>query len=520
MAEAHLVGTTPLWRESIESVLDADRFDLEDWRIAVQSLPQLSHDDQCAGDEFCGHPVQDGFLSLYKSAPQLVDSVVPQLAPLSDLLQRGMQTPEWARLRESTLGDHVAAGVGAAAFVEETLSALPAEVKEKAREQAQQQAQADHLQHQADALTELLDALREHYGDNVPPEAAQQIADIQQQAGDLQTALQSATAQADQLRAECQTAIDRVAPQMAAAMNTAAANAREQADEAATFVRGFSEAAGGEAGVVSTETARAAMETLRANPHLKDLADLLGWARQMVRGEWRNSPRARTELVGYRTEPLQPARLAGFEWAVWLSGDETLALDWERRAIDGGLRHRQYGGKVQKSAGPLIIVRDESGSMAGAPHALAVALEWALLEIARRDRRAFYSIPFSGRGQFEVWVDSGTSPHDLAAHLTHFYNGGTEPYGPLAAALETVQMVSDELQRADVLVLTDGLFAEAPQTFLETLAQARQHDPVKIALVSVGADNPHAHAFADPVIHVDDLLNDRERLRSAIAAIV
>ena len=101
----------------------------------------------------------------------------------------------------------------------------------------------------------------------------------------------------------------------------------------------------------------------------------------------------------------------------------------------------------------IIVVRDESGSMAGAPHALAVALEWALLEIARRDRRAFYSIPFSGRGQFEVWADSGTSPHDLAAHLTHFYNGGTEPYGPLVAALETVQTVSDELQRADILVI-------------------------------------------------------------------
>ena len=143
-----------------------------------------------------------------------------------------------------------------------------------------------------------------------------------------------------------------------------------------------------------------------------------------------------------------------------------------------------------------------------------------MLEIACRDQRAFYSIPFSGRGQFEIWADSGTNPHDLAEHLTHFYNGGTEPYGPLTAALETVQMVSDELQRADILVITDGLFAEATQTFLETIAQARQHYPIKIALVSVGADNPHAHAFADPVIHVDDLFKDCEQLRGAIATIV
>ena len=178
--------STPLWRESIESALSADRFDLEDWQMATQSLPQLERDDRRAADEFCGHPVQDSFLSLFKTAPRLADPVAPRLTPLADLLQRGMQTPEWARLRESALGDHIAAGVGASAFVEETLRALPEEVKEAAREQAESQAQADEWQQQATALTDLLDALREHYGEAVPPEAAQQIEEIQQQAENAQ----------------------------------------------------------------------------------------------------------------------------------------------------------------------------------------------------------------------------------------------------------------------------------------------------------------------------------------------
>ena len=168
----------------------------------------------------------------------------------------------------------------------------------------------------------------------------------------------------------------------------------------------------------------------------------------------------------------------------------------------------------------IIVVRDESGSMAGAPHALAVALEWALLEIARRDRRAFYSIPFSGRGQFEVWADSSTSPHDLAEHLAHFYNGGTEPYGPLAAALETVQTVSNELQRADILVITDGLFGAPSEMFLNILDRLRETEPVKIALVSVGVENPDAQVFADPIVHVNDLLKERDKLRGAIAALI
>ena len=45
----------------------------------------------------------------------------------------------------------------------------------------------------------------------------------------------------------------------AAAMNKAAANAREQADGAATFVRGFSLAAGSDGQAVSPETARLAL---------------------------------------------------------------------------------------------------------------------------------------------------------------------------------------------------------------------------------------------------------------------
>ena len=512
--------STPLWRESIESALSADRFDLEDWQVATQSLPQLERDDRAAASEFCGHPVQDGFLSLFKTAPRLADPVAPALTPLADLLQRGMQTPEWARLRESALGDHIAAGVGASAFVEETLRALPEEVKEAARKQAESQAQADELQQQSTALTDLLDALREHYGEAVPPEAAQQIEEIQQQANNLQAERQAAATEAKQFRADCQTAVDQNAAQIAAAMNQAAANAREQADEAATFVRGFSLAAGRDGAAVSPATARLAMETLRVNPNLKDLADLLGWARNLVRGEWRKSPRARTELVGYKTHALQPEHMAGHEWAALLSGDETLDADWLRRAVDGGISHRQYGGQEQKGRGPLIVVRDESGSMSGAPHALAVALEWALLEIALRDKRLFYSIPFSGRGQYEVWGADGADAQSLAEHLSHFYNGGTEPYGPLIEACEIVNQVSDAEQRADVLIITDGLFGEPTPQFTEMVNATRASGPFKIVLVSVGTDNPHAQTFADPVIHVDDLLKERERLRGAIAAIV
>ncbi len=518
--DKHIRGT-PLWQQAIHSALSADRFDLEDWNVARDAIPDLTKYDDKAGDEFCGHPVQDAFLSLFKSAPQLADPLGRDLEPLADLLQRGMATPEWQRLRETTVGDQVAAGVGSQAFVAETLAALPEDVKQQARAQAEAQQEADQQRGDAAALNDLLEALHERYaGGELPAEAAQQAEDLQRQIDDLNTGAEQAQAQANQARTACQAGVDQHAAQVAAALNKAAANARAQAEEASTFAAGFSLAAGGDPAHVSPETAALAMQTLRQNPNLKDLANLLGWARQLVRTAWRNSPRARTELVGYQTRSLQPEHMAGSEWAALLSGDETLTADWQRRALDGAIRHREYGGKEEQGRGPLIIVRDESGSMAGAPHALAVALEWALLEIARRDNRPFYSIPFSGSGQHDVWYAGDNDAQSLVEHLAHFYNGGTELYQPLIEACEVVRTVNDDQQRADILVITDGLFGAPNERFLEMLNSLRQTDPVKIALVSVGGDNPDAAIFADPIIHVDDLLKERDKLRGAIAALV
>ena len=114
--------------------------------------------------------------------------------------------------------------------------------------------------------------------------------------------------------------------------------------------------------------------------------------------------------------------------------------------------------------------------VSGAPHALAVALEWALLEIAIRDKRLFYSIPFSGRDQYDVWVNNlwvKPNPQALADHLFLFYNGGTEPYDPLTKACEIVNQISDDDQRADVLIITDGLFGEPSPELLESVKRAR-----------------------------------------------
>ncbi len=522
-----------LWQSKIESVLAADRFDLQDWRSATEAVPVIDAADQVAASEFCGHPAQDAFLSLYKSAPRLADPILSGLEPLADLVRRGMETPQWARLRENTVGDLVGACVGAAAFVEETLKALPDDAKKQAQEQSKAQHEADQIRDKAESLETLADLLRQQADAKAEsdPQAAASLGEeaesVSQRASEARQKADTAQQQADAMRAAFEAKATANAPQLAAALNVAAKKAGEKAASASEIVRGFSLAAGGDPARVDTSTARAAMEALRVNPNLRCLAELLGWAKKMVRGEWRKSSYARTEMVGYAVHDLRPETMAPVEWAALLAGDTTLTLDWLRRAADGGIRHRKFSGQEQppkgdlrQGRGPLVLVRDESGSMEGAPHALAVALEWALIEIARRDRREFYSIPFSGVGQFQMWQAPSPGqpdPDELLAHLSHFYGGGTEPYAPIVKALE---LIEGHQLRADVLVITDAAFGAPPDEFMHRLAETRHRQPIHIVAVVIGGDTAQAESFADRIIRTDDLLHDREQLRGAVAEIV
>jgi uncharacterized protein with von Willebrand factor type A (vWA) domain len=262
------------------------------------------------------------------------------------------------------------------------------------------------------------------------------------------------------------------------------------------------------------------MQALQRNPNLKDLAEMLGWAKRTVRGEWRQSPRGKTAFVGYKVGALNPETMAPVEWAALLGGDPTLEQDWIRRAVDGGIRHRHFEGTERQGRGPLVVVRDESGSMSGPQHALAVALEWALLEIAQRDRRDFYSIPFSGRGQYHVWKaprPGSPDPQGLLDHLAHFYGGGTDPYPPMVEAMRLIAV--DDL-RADVLVITDAAFPKAPPEFLEGLAKVRAARPLRIETVVVGANGGAADEWSDRVTGVGNLVRDRDQVKTAISGVV
>lgn len=519
---------TQLWQiKQVESVFQADRFDLQDYLQATSAYPRLAAINDHAARDFCGQPGQDAFFDLYKAAPRLSDPCPQSLTPLRSLIERGRETPEYQKLRAGSIGDTVSAAVGAEVFVEQVMRALPDELKEAAQEQAKAETKAEAARQRAESAQEMADLLAEMAEKAAQAQDLGRANELQEQATDAQAQAAEATteatrwqARADQAGIVAEQALADYAPQIQAALNNAAARAGEQAQESKTLVRGFGLAAGSEDGYVDPDNVRGIMELMKRQPNLQRLAEMLGWARRMAMAEWRKSPRGHVQMTGYRKQPLRPSKMASFEMARMVSPAEPIRQDWQRRAADNAVQHRQFEGESEEGRGPLVLVRDESGSMQGGPHALAVALEWALLEIARRDKRDFISVPFSGTGQYQVWRAPKPGNPDMAgllAHLGHFYGGGTEPYRPLQAALSEIEQ---NKLKADVLLLTDGDFANAPAEFLRRLAQARAERPVKVVAVVIGSINRQVDQFCDKVVSVNDLLADREKLRSAVGEVV
>ena len=63
-------------------------------------------------------------------------------------------------------------------------------------------------------------------------------------------------------------------------------------------------------------------------------------------------------------------------------------------------------------------------------------------------------------------------------------------------------------------------FDNPPDQSTRTLAEAKQHQPLRIVSVVIGDDTTQAETFADEVVRVDDLMTDRDQLGQAIASII
>jgi uncharacterized protein with von Willebrand factor type A (vWA) domain len=475
---------------------------------------------------------REAWLGLYASSNPLMRTPPAGMEIPHSIFSRAASMPEWGSLRKSIVADEIAAAFGAAHFSDELIHRLPPEVKETlAAAQAAQEAL-----HELRARRQLQDMIMSPRGgaaeadgdggDQTPstsPGTSPSITSTSVES--LVEQLLEAEAAASECAQDALRAIDKASARIDRAM-------AESASAAATSLSGLKSAAqefgfgwslGGNIRPTweQVEGLHELADYLKRSEHLKLILDALGWAKRMVSAERRKSRYGRESFTHYQVQELDLESIAPEELVGWMEADRDspLWLDFLRRALDGELLHRRYEGEDEVGRGPFVMLIDKSGSMHGRPNATACAVELALMKLALEQNRRFISIPFSDVGEFHVF-DPGPrpDPSELLRHLELFYGNGTEPYGPLTKAIELIRTDPAFLE-GDVLIITDGAFDDPDESFLELLAEAREEPGLKVVAVLVRGASGQA-VFADKVVPIHDLVQERDRLAEAVAPLL
>jgi uncharacterized protein with von Willebrand factor type A (vWA) domain len=158
--------------------------------------------------------------------------------------------------------------------------------------------------------------------------------------------------------------------------------------------------------------------------------------------------------------------------------------------------------RVAANRGPAIACIDTSGSMQGAPEAVAKAIVLAVARRMLRERRALHVIMFGGPGQateLELLPGRPGLP-GLLAFLRMGFNAGTDYDTPLCRALQLLR--GETFARADVLIVTDGL-CRASARVVKEVAETKRAAQARVLGVVIGHETAGLETFADHLWLID-----------------
>ncbi|AXK51469.1 VWA domain-containing protein [Spiroplasma alleghenense] len=122
----------------------------------------------------------------------------------------------------------------------------------------------------------------------------------------------------------------------------------------------------------------------------------------------------------------------------------------------------------EQKRGPIILIIDISGSMHGTPELISKATAIIMSALANRNRRSIYLITFSTDIN---WLDLTAMHSDVKLLYDflskNFSDGGTDFSTPLQKAIEIMQ--TDEYRNADVLMISDFLGEEIPESIFQEI---------------------------------------------------
>lgn len=229
---------------------------------------------------------------------------------------------------------------------------------------------------------------------------------------------------------------------------------------------------------------RDAHKRMNQSFQLKKIAELAGRLQRLAATKKRSRVRPAVGCIKGITLSGDISRVLPSE-LVGLRGSKLARLDTLRKIVEKRALSYQMEGKETATRGPIVVLTDESGSMAGDRETWSKAVALSILSTASRQKRAWNLIGFSGHINHEQSIKAGEGTATvLEQALCRRCSGGTDFTQPVARALEILE-TSATMKKADVIIITDGE-AELDKDVAERARQMTKLEGVNFFVVGIG----------------------------------
>ncbi len=235
---------------------------------------------------------------------------------------------------------------------------------------------------------------------------------------------------------------------------------------------------------------------VKSSPQLSAIIELAGRLIPTARAKKaQRTEFSRSEVVGVE-QTNDIGHLLGSEIA--LLADPDMCDDLLLRVIEKRALGYKMSGKEKLAKGPIVMMLDQSGSMAGASDTWAKAIALALYDTARADKRAFAVVTYDGRVRKITEV---TSPETMLSVISETADGSSTDYEQAMTRAIGLCVTA----KADIVHLTDG--SAALYGGSAALASADRIG-ARVYGIGIGEVGPALKAWSHEVTKISDVNKD------------
>jgi len=449
---------------------------------------------------------EDLYYSLYKYAPKLQDKdeIAPTHRANHAIVDRAMGAQEYDKLRTYTQLDEFSSALATVSIMDKAIGDLPQDELSDINEQARKATEAGE---NLESLTERLEGL------NLAQDAG---ADVEDQIQGTTEAMAQAQAQAQASNEALDGQIEGISGVIRRAVRDGLDEAEKDVKEISEFCQGW----GSEQGSLTRLTHKekfALAHKIRDSERLKRIAVLIGRLKRLALGKRKTRVTRAPEEVCDVEQGDELSRLLPSEYSL-LMDPETEILFYRKYSAKSLLQYRLQG-KERAGQGPIIACIDSSYSMGYDRDAWAKAVTLALLEVAKRERRAFAAVIFGSEEEkltFEFLPDQPTDERlQQVLELAEFaWQGGTDFETPLNEAVDILEV--SEFKKGDIVFITDGEAAVSDE-FMERFRRVQKSKNFGVQGVLIGDEGSEdsLNVFCESVHSIAEIVSGSVRANRA-----